>query len=135
MVLGKPPELLVEPGARLVGFRALEILQQLAVASGDVFVVRVPRVMEQPEHFRRRHVLDLLNANQRRLPTVPLDLLGEPLKILVPLRRVGQEIRRALQRHRAERAQTAPDPHAQARRPRRHPDQEKKEMLLGHGLQ
>jgi hypothetical protein len=71
-----------------------------------------------------RDGFDLLDADQRGVAALALDLLRQPLEVLVAVRRVRQQVRRALQRDGAEAAQPAPHAHAQARRRRRQPHQQ-----------
>ena len=63
MVLGQPRQLVVDAGA---GCRRLpvEALQHLAVADGELPVVPVARVVEQPADIVGREVLDLLDADE-----------------------------------------------------------------------
>src|SRR5262245_36611904 len=113
----------------LVGLRAhrlpVETWQHPPVARGELPVVTVARLVEQPEHVAGTHVLDLLHPNQCRLAALSLDLLRQPLKVLVALGSVRQQIGRAFQRHRPEGSKPPPDPHPKARRRRRQPDQQK----------
>src|SRR4029453_3650521 len=83
VVLGQPRQLVVDGGA---GWRPLpvEALQHLAVADGELPVVPVTRVVEQPADIVRGEVLDLLDADQGGLAPLALDLLGQPLEALVP---------------------------------------------------
>src|SRR5437867_1429487 len=106
----------------------VEALQHLAIARRELSVVLIARLVEHPLHVLGADVLDLLDPDERGLPALALDLLREPLEVLVLLRRVGQEIRGALQRHRAERAQSAPHTDAEARGRGGDPDQEEKKM-------
>ena len=118
VVLGEPGQLPVDARARGGGL-PLESLEHLAVARGELPVVRVARLVEQANDVRPAHVLDLLDADQGRLAPLALDLLGKPLEVLVTVRRVRQQVGRALERDGAQRAQPAPHAHAQARRGRR----------------
>jgi hypothetical protein len=80
--------------------------------------------VEESQHVGRSHVLDLLDADEGGVPAVPLDLLGQPLEVLVALRRVRQQVGGPLERDGAERAEAAPHSHAQTRRGGRQFDQE-----------
>src|SRR5262249_45066349 len=99
MVLRQARELLVYARARRRAC-AVEVPGQLAVASGRGLVVLVARLVEQAEPPGRAHVSDLLASDERGLAAVALDPLGEPLKVLAPVRRVGQQVGGALERHR-----------------------------------
>ena len=129
MVLGQARQLVPHAGTGGGGL-ALEALEQLAVARGELPVLPVARLVEEPQHVVRRHVLDLLDPNEGGVSALPLDLLGEPLEVLVPLRHVRQQVGRPLQRHRAEGPQAAPHAHAQARRGGREPDQQEEERVV-----
>jgi len=123
VILAEPRQLVLDPRAvrrRLL----LEFLQDLAVARSELPIVQIAGLVEQAKHIILTDVLDLLDPDQRRLSALALDLLGEPLKILVPLRRIGQEVGGAFERHRTERSQSTPDAHAETRRVRRKPDQQ-----------
>src|SRR5438094_891479 len=63
-------------------------------------------------------------VTQRRLASVSLDVLREPLEVLVAVRRVGEQVGGALEGDGPERAEPSPHPNAQARRRRRQPDQQ-----------
>src|SRR5213595_485375 len=134
MLFRQASKLVVRAGARTRRF-PIETLEQLAVARGQVLVVLVARRVEELEHLGRADVLDLLHAHQRGVAAVALDLLSEPLKVLVPIRRVGQEVRGALERDGAQRAQPPPDPHTQARGRRWHAHQQEKNLLLAHDVE
>jgi hypothetical protein len=56
----------------------------------------------------------------RRLAAQAGDLRGQPLQILARLIAVGQHVRRLADLHRADLLQPPPDPHPDARGPRRH---------------
>ena len=129
VLLGQPGDLLLGPGVADVRL-AIEALQDLAIPRGQLAVVVVPRLVEQALDLLRAHVLDLLDADERGVAALALDLLREPLEVLVPLRRVGQKVCGALQRHGAQRPQPPPDAHAQARRRRRHTHQEQEQWLI-----
>src|SRR3990170_1301979 len=94
---------------------ALERVEEPPIALGEAAVVVVARVVEQAPQRLRRHVLDAVHLEQRRLAAVALDLLVEPLELLVALRGEGEHPDRVLQRDRAERAEAAPGAHAPAR--------------------
>ena len=64
-------------------------LEQLAIALGQIRVVLIARVLKEADHIRRLHVLDAVHAQQRGVATVALDLLRQPLELLVAIRRVG----------------------------------------------
>src|SRR5262249_23292917 len=93
-------------------------------------IVEIARLVEQAEYVVLADVLDLLDANQRRFSTLALDLLGEPLKVLVPLRRIGQQVGGAFERDGTERPQSTPHAHAKARGGGRQPHQQEKKR--GH---
>jgi len=131
MLLREAREVVLNTGA--CGFRlAIGGLQQLAVACGELLVVLVARLVEEPQHLGRAHVLDLLDTDERGLAAVALDLLREPLKVLIPIRRVGEHVGGSLERHGAERAQPTPHAHAQTRRRRRHSNQQEEKLLQTH---
>ena len=115
--LGDPARLAREP-AQLLGEARPAALQKLPVPLGEGGVVLVARLLEQAHHLRLRHVLDAIHAEQCRLAPVTLDLLGEPLELLVPVGRVGEEVGRAPERHCAQPPEPPPGAHAQAGRPR-----------------
>jgi hypothetical protein len=46
--------------------------------------------MKQLNDLARAHVLDLVDAEERRLAPRPLDLLSQPLEELVVIRSVGK---------------------------------------------
>jgi len=75
----------------------------------------VARLVEQARDVLPVDVFDLLDANQRRLPALALELLRERLELSVPRRGIRQEVRRALERPGAERSEPAPDTDAEAR--------------------
>ena len=123
VVLGNASQLLL--GAERGRLRFLvELLEHLAVARRELAVVPVARLVEEPEHLAGAEVLDLLDADQRGVAPVPLDLLREPLEVFVPLGRVGQQIGGALEGHRAQRPQPPPHADAEARGGGRQPDQQ-----------
>jgi hypothetical protein len=98
VVLGKPGQLFMD--ARALRCRLLlEALEDLAIARGKLPIVEIARLVEQAEYVVLADVLDLLDADQRRFSALALDLLGEPLKVLVPLRRIRQQVGGALERH------------------------------------
>jgi len=66
-------------------------------------------------------------------PVAP-HLLGQPLEVLVPLRRIGEQVRGALQRHCPERAQPPPHPHPETGRGRRQTEEQEEELVLAHGV-
>ena len=103
VVLGEPGHLLVHAGARRRRL-AVETLEHLAVPRGELTVVVIARLVEEPQDVGRTQVLDLLHAHQRGVAALALDLLGQPLEVLVALRCVGQQVGRALQGHRPQRA-------------------------------
>jgi len=86
--LGDPAHLAREPG-QLLGEPRPAALEQLPVALGEGRVVLVAGLLEQAHHVRPLHVLDPVHAEQGGLAPVALDLLREPLKLLVVVRRVG----------------------------------------------
>src|SRR5216683_3632936 len=108
----------------LVGQPRPAPLEELAVAIREVRVVLVARFLEEAYDVGLRHVLDALDAEQGGVAAVTLDLLGEPLELLVAVGRVGEQIRPALERHRAQHAQAAPRAHPQARGARREAEQQ-----------
>ncbi len=112
--LGDPAHLAGEPG-QLLGEPRPAALEQLAVALREGRVVLVASLLEQAHHVRLLHVLDPVHAKQGGLAAVALDLLGEPLELLVAIRRIGQEVGRAPERHRAEPSKPPPGADAQAR--------------------
>src|SRR5262249_5091870 len=67
----------------------VRVLGDLAVAKGGLAEVAIARLVKEPQHTPRAHILDLLDPDQRRVAAVPLALLGEPLEILVAVRGVG----------------------------------------------
>jgi AcrR family transcriptional regulator len=105
----EPRQLLAEPRS--------PALEHLEVAIGQDGVVLVARLLEEANDVGLLHVLDTIHAEQGGFAAVALDLLGEPLELLVAVGGIGQQIGRALERHRAEHPQTAPGAHPQARRP------------------
>src|SRR5262245_56293538 len=132
VILGKPRQLLLDPWVLRRGL-LLKPLEGLAIARRELSVVEVARLVEQAQYVVLTDVLDLLDPNEGRLPAVALDLLREPLEVFVPLRRVRQEVGRALERHRAKRPQSAPDAHAEARWAGRHSyQQEEKRRAQAH---
>jgi hypothetical protein len=131
MVLRKAGERVVHPRPRGLRF-PVEAVEHLAVAHGELPVIAVAGLVEEARDGGRAHVLDLLDADERRVPPTPLDLLREPLEVLVPLRRVGEQICGTLEGDGAERAESSPHAHAQARRRRRQPDQQEEQVLLAH---
>ena len=118
--------------ARGVGLGALQVLEQLAVAHGELLVILVARLVEEPAYVFGRDVLDLVDAHQRGLAALALDLLGEPLEVLVPLGGVREQVGRTLERHRPQRAQSPPHPDAQARGLGRDTDEEQEERVGRH---
>jgi hypothetical protein len=76
----------------------------------------VAGLLELAHHVRLLHVLDAVDAQQGGLAAIALNLLREPLELLVPVRGVGQEVGRALERHRAQPSKPPPGAHPQARR-------------------
>jgi hypothetical protein len=88
--------------------------------------------VEQAPYVVLTDVLDLLDPNQGGISTFALDLLGESLEVLVALRRVGQEVGRAFERHRAERPQSPPHAHTKARRSGRDADQQQEKRRGVH---
>ena len=55
-----------------------------------VVLLGVAGLMEQLNDLVRAHVLDLLDAEDRRLAPRPLNLLGQPLEVLVVVWGVGK---------------------------------------------
>ena len=123
IVFRQPGELVVHAGARRRRL-PVEALQQPAVSHREVPVVLVARLVEEPQDVGRTQVLDLVDAHERRLASVSLDLLREPLEVLVAVRCVGEQVGGALEGDGPERAEPSPHPNAQARRRRRQSDQQ-----------
>ena len=107
---------------------AIEGLEELSVAPSKMAVLRIAGLVEQSNDFARAHVFDLLDAEERRLAPRPLNLLGQPLEVLVVVRSVGKEVDRPLEGDGTDRAQPAPHPHAQARRIRGQAHYEQNEL-------
>ncbi len=133
-----PLMLLRQAHQLLLGLRAhvlaLEALQQAPVPHRKLPVLAVTGLVEELQHVTRADILDLLHPDEGGLAAVPLDLLREPLEVLVPLRGVREQVRRPLERHRSHRPQAPPDAHAQTRRGWRHAHEEQEELLLAHAL-
>jgi hypothetical protein len=58
-------------------------------------VVLVPRLLEQTDDVGLLHVLDAVHPEQGGVAAVALNFLSQPLELLVPVARVGQEVRAA----------------------------------------
>jgi hypothetical protein len=90
--------------------------------------------VKESEHVPGAQILHLLDADQRGVAAIPLDLLREPLEVLVSLGGVRQQVSRAFEGHGAKRPQASPDADAEARGPWRQADQQEKKLLLAHGV-
>src|SRR5262249_13465295 len=128
MILGQARELVLHARALRRGL-LLQGIQDLSIPQGELSIVLVAWPLEEPEDLGRAHVLDLLDANERRLSALALDLLGQPLEVLVALRCVGQQIGRALEGNGAEGTQSPPDAHAEPRGCRQHTHKEKEKRV------
>src|SRR5262245_38138646 len=129
VLLGQARELFLQPRLLSRGLR-VEALEDLAVARRELAVIVIAWLVEHSPQVLGADVLDLLDPDQRGLAALALDLLGEPLEVFVSLGRIGQEIRGAFERHRAERPQPAPYAHAEARRGGWHADQQQEERAI-----
>src|SRR5262249_36934904 len=105
---------------------AVKILQQLPVPSREPSELGLARLVKEADHVLWAHVLDLLDAEERGLSPLPLDLFGRPLGMFVVVWGVWQQVDGAFERDRADRTQPPPNPHAEARRIRRQAGDEKK---------
>src|SRR5207237_9829637 len=103
-------------------------LKQFAVALSKSAILGIADLVEQLNDLLRAHVLDLLDAEECRLAPRPLNLLGQPLEVLVVVWAVGKEVDGTLERDGTDRPEPAPHPHAQARRIRRQADYEQDEL-------
>src|SRR5215467_642949 len=76
----------------LAGSRRLfvEVLQQLPIPAREPAKLGLTRLVKETDHVLRAHILDLLDAEERGLSPLPLDLLGEPLEMLVVVGGIGQ---------------------------------------------
>src|SRR5262249_23853170 len=74
----------------------VQCLEELSIAPPESAVLRIAGLVEQLNSLVRAHVLDLLDAEKRGLPTLPLDFLGQPLEVLVVVWGVREQIHRAL---------------------------------------
>ena len=114
------------------GRRALQPLGNLAIPGRERLVFLLARLLEPAHDVGTRHVLDLVDLEQRRLSARLLDLLRQPLELLEVLGRERQDVDGLLQRHGAERPELPPHPDPHARRVRRQGDQE--DQPLRHQL-
>src|SRR5712691_1126162 len=99
--IAKPVHFAAEP-AQLLGEPRPAALEEPPIALGQRGIVGIARFLEEPDHVGLLHVLDLVHLEQGGLTAVLLDLLGEPLKLLVAVGGEGKEIGRALDGHRAQ---------------------------------
>src|SRR6266540_1443425 len=90
--------------------------RDLAVPFDELPVLLVARLVEEPDDVGPRHVLDLIDLEERGLTTVLLDFLAQPLELLDVLGRERQQVDGLLERDGAERSKLPPRPHPQARR-------------------
>ncbi len=102
---------------------------ELPVAVGEDRIVGVACLVKETDHLRLLHVLDAVDLEKGRLAPVLLNLLRQPLELLVSVRRERQKVGAALERDGAERPQPAPSADAEARGARRQAQQEKDPWL------
>jgi hypothetical protein len=72
MLLGEPRQLRLDAGAPRGRLAALEALQDLAIAHGELLVVPVAGLVEELPDLGRRDVLDLVDADERRVAALAL---------------------------------------------------------------
>src|SRR5262249_40468402 len=106
---------------------SVQHLEELSVAPSEPAIFGIAGFVEQLHDLVRVHVLDLLDAEERGLAPLPLDLLRQPLEMLVVVRRIGQQVDGPLESDGADRAEAPPHTDPQARRIRRQADYEEEE--------
>src|SRR5215470_14583206 len=97
----------------------------------DLRVLLIPRLIECSAYLRVSGPFDRAGAKDGRLAARRLDLLLEPLEILVRLFVEGEDVDRILDRHGAEPLQLAPDADAQVGRLRRQLVDQEDPFLVG----